>query len=144
MPLDLKESTHIFKPVYSIPEGVQTLFDLASYDKYPLFALDFFTVRLSDDSAKAKTALKKAVTALDGNVPEMISMHMLSSTDKIVQCLMSTWTAVDGKESLCTIDEYAKQISEVKKYAIEGTMTDIIEKTNPSKRLYHVADIHIP
>ena len=144
LPLDLKESTHIFKPILSVPNNAKTSFSMIELTKYPLFAIDFFTIRLIDDSVKAKNALKNAVSSLDGKVPEMIAMHLLASTDKIVQCLISSWTSMNAKDELLLSEGFTKEVSEVKKYAIEGTITDIIEKTNPSDRVFTIVDVHLP
>lgn len=143
LPLDLKESTHIYKPIYSIPEGISSSFADTAIEKYPLFAIDFYTTRLSEDNVKVKEALKEAVKSVDGKIPDLVSMHLLASTDRLVHCILSSWLALDGKESLSSMEDYSNQILSAKKYAIEGSITDIVDKTKPS-RLYTVADIYIP
>jgi hypothetical protein len=143
LPLDLKESTHIYKPIYSIPEGISTSFAETALDKYPLFSIDLFTTRLKEDQTKVKDALNKAVKSVDGKLPDLVSMHLLASTDRLVHCIVSSWLALDGKDSLSSVEDYSGNILTAKKYAIEGSITDIVDKTKPS-RLYTVADVYIP
>ena len=151
-PTALKESTHMYLPIFSIPKGVATKFASTDVETYPLFSLDLYTVKKQDKHGELVSSLRDAVAVLEANdgaggmnqLPDLRAMHVLSAPDKLAVIVMGVWTGLYCYENLNDIPEYQEALSKAKKLSIEGTLSDILDKTKPKGRLFYVSDILLP
>ena len=77
------------------------------------------------------------------DIPELQAMHLLQSTDKLCCILLGAWTDMHAYPQLSEIPKYAENIAEAKKLSIQGSYSDIVEKTAPN-RMYYVYDVLLP
>lgn len=77
------------------------------------------------------------------DIPELQAMHLLQSTDKLCCILLGAWTDVHAYSQLSEIPKYAANIADAKKLSIQGSYSDIVEKTAPN-RMYYVYDVLLP
>jgi hypothetical protein len=148
-PVALKESTHMYLPVASVPKGAKTLFDNLDVDSYPLFSIDVFTIKRQDQHGELVKALGEAIGTLEehqqGQLPNLRAMHVLSAPDKLACIMLGVWTsAYEYEEVLSGIPEFQQAMAKVKALAIEGTMSDILDKTSPTGRMFLLNDILLP
>jgi hypothetical protein len=147
-PASLKESTHLYKTIFSIPHGASIPFSNLNADNYPYFSFDFFTCKRIESINIISEILIKAVIKLEKNLVEddvkgFLSMHVLTSTDSLVCSLVSVWSG--EKDFLCLQNnaQYRSYVQIIKTFAAEGTLSDYFDKTIPS-RVYVLCDIFKP
>ena len=87
--------------------------------------------------------VKRKVTDRLTNIPELQAMHLLRSTDKLCCIILAAWSDVTAYSQLSEIKKYQENIKKAKSLSIEGSYSDIIEKTTPN-RLYYVFDVLLP
>ena len=87
--------------------------------------------------------VKRKVTDRLTNIPELQAMHLLRSTDKLCCIILAAWSDVTAYSQLSEIKKYNENIKKAKSLSIEGSYSDIIEKTTPN-RLYYVFDVLLP
>jgi len=138
-PAALKESTHLYRTRFTAPPGGSTPFSSNSQDDYPLFSIDLFTCKEKDKQEELTNRLKAAASAVEAS--DLLSWHVLESTDSIVCACVGTWTSVEGYTALKNEAGYSEFISDTKRIAVLGTFSDLMEKTDPSHSMYSVADI---
>jgi hypothetical protein len=148
-PVALKESTHLYRPVFAIPDGAAVHFDSANVEKYPLFSIDIYNSKRPEKAAELSAALKAAVNAAtreDGavHIPDLRSMFVMQSPDNLACIVLGVWTDLYSYEGLKELPDYQAAIRKARDLAIEGTMSDILEKTPPTGRMYFISDILLP
>jgi hypothetical protein len=84
--------------------------------------------------------LESAVVDLDQAIPDLMSVHVLRSTDSLSAVVLGVWNSLYAYEGLTSIESYQNSIKAARKLAIEGTLSDIMDKTKPN-RIYNVNDI---
>jgi hypothetical protein len=77
------------------------------------------------------------------NIPELNAMHLLRSTDNLCCIILAAWSDPQSYEKLFEIPKYSENIQKAKKLSVEGSYSDIIEKTSPN-RMYYVFDVLLP
>jgi hypothetical protein len=87
--------------------------------------------------------VKRKITDRVTNIPELQAMHLLKSTDKLCCIILAAWSDVTAYSQLSEIKKYNEYIKKAKSLSIEGSYSDIIEKTTPN-RLYYVFDVLLP
>ena len=101
----------------------------------------------SDDenggSGEGELDVKRKVTDRVTNIPELQAMHLLRSTDKLCCIILAAWSDVTAYSQLSEIKKYNENIKKAKTLSIEGSYSDIVEKTTPN-RLYYVFDVLLP
>mmetsp|Transcript_8931 Transcript_8931/g.8822 ORF Transcript_8931/g.8822 Transcript_8931/m.8822 type:complete len:368 (-) Transcript_8931:356-1459(-) len=146
-------------------------FDLANTEKYPLFSIDVYNCFEPQRHEELAKNLEKALNSLfpgmdtdisgnpdqsnpdirvsqinpDMQIPDLKAMHLLRSTDKQSCVVLGSWSNLNTN-SYKQINEmlsYKDEIAEAKKISIEGTYSDIVDKTSPS-RIYYVSDVLLP
>lgn len=144
-PAALKESTHLYRTVFSIPkETTSTRFTSNDVDDYPLFSIDLYTARMPDNINLIQNALISAAMAINKNlVPDLVSFHVVKSIDNLSCCLIGTWSSLYAYEALAQNNEYNDAIIEAKKYAAFGTLSDVADKTD-ARRLFYISNIAFP
>ena len=146
-PAALKESTHMYLPIFSVPKGVATKFETTDIESYPLFSLDLYTVKKVEKHGELVSALRDAVAVLESHenqLPDLRAMHVLSAPDKLAVIVLGVWTGLYCYENLNDIPAYQESLAIAKKLSIEGTLSDILDKTKPNGRLFYVSDILLP
>lgn len=145
-PAGLKESAHIYDPMFSFPRNSAIQFVSSNPDAYPLlYSIDIYNCRVPDWQDDVVSELQQALSYIVGqdSEPEMKSVHVLKSIDKQTCIVMGAWTGTTGFHThLDNIEGYKKHMTNVRKRAVHGTMSDITHKSNPS-RLFYVADVSL-
>lgn len=144
-PAALKESTHMYRTVWSIPQiTTGTFFKSMDIEEYPLYSIDLYTARMPENIKDIQSQLINASNAINKHmVPDLIGMHVLKSIDNLSCILLGTWSNLYGYECLSQIKEYDSAIEEAKKLSAFGTMSDILHKTDP-RRMFYVSNICLP
>ena len=96
-----------------------------------------------ENRGEGELDLKRKVTDRVTNIPELQAMHLLRSTDKLCCIILAAWSDVTAYSQLSEIKKYNENIKKAKSLSIEGSYSDIIEKTTPN-RLYYVFDVLLP
>lgn len=138
-PAALKESTHLYKTHYSSPKNSLIDFSFDTKDKYSLYTIDIWTNRMPEYTSEVLDSLIQGVDNL--KVPELVSSHVMSSTDDLSCCVFGMWQSLYEFESCEKNIEYQQSLSLAKKYAVSGTLSDVIDKSK--KHIYYVYDIQI-
>eukprot|EP01038_Epipyxis_sp_PR26KG_P009152 gene9152-12345_t len=141
-PAALKESTHLYRTHSSVPEGVSTFFlssDISDYSS--VFSIDFFNCKRTSSFPEVKELLSRSASAADWS--GMRALHILGSTDELVGVLLGEWRSESDYEDWNKNIDYLNVRYLVQPLVVEGTMSDILDKTKPS-RAYRVVDIFIP
>lgn len=138
-PAALKESTHIYKTEFSSPRNSLIDFSSVSKEKYALYTIDLWTNRMPEDRDLILDSLVAGVEIVRS--PELVSSHVLSSTDNLSCCIFSMWTSLDdGYYTLESDVAYQEAISLAKQKSVQGTLSDVTQKEK-TKRVYYVYDI---
>jgi len=151
MPIALKESSHIYKTVMSVPRAeTQTLFALGKgNDVFPLFSLDIFNCFHPSSQEEVLSLVKFAAKEAANSLPQLNAMHVLQSTDKLTVALIGAWSSLEGRSSLDSVPGYVEAMKKVQGLSNAGTFTDLLDKKknegrNSSNRTYLVASTHLP
>jgi len=147
MPVALKESSHLYKCVYSVPKAeTRTMFELGSGNvMHPLFSLDIYNCFSPNVQKEVVSLLTAAVsTAKDATLPDLNAMHVLQSLDSLTVVVVGVWNSFEGQCTLAQVPSYQTIIQKVKKLSNAGTYSDLLHKKNPDDRIYLVAATHIP
>jgi hypothetical protein len=140
VPVALKESTHLYLPTRSVPAGSALRFHTESVDAYPLFSIDLYTAKMPQYHKDLVRHLEEAVVDIDKQLPDLMSMHVLRSADSLSAIVLGVWNSLYGYEGLQEVENYQTAVANAKKLAIEGSLSDIMDKTKPN-RIYYVNDI---
>ena len=140
-PAALKESTHIYRTEFSSPKNSLIDFSSTSKEKYALYTIDLWTNRMPENRDLVVDSLVAGVEIVRS--PELVSSHVLSSTDNLSCCVFSMWTSLDdGYYALESDVAYREAISLAKQKSVQGTWSDIKTKEKEkTKRVYYVYDI---
>jgi hypothetical protein len=85
----------------------------------------------------------ETTTARIDNIPDLNAMHLLKSTDNLCCIILAAWSNPQSYEQLYEIPKYTENIEKAQKLSVEGSYSDIIEKTSPN-RMYYVFDVLLP
>ena len=96
-----------------------------------------------ENRGEGELDVKRKITDRVTNIPELQAMHLLKSTDKLCCIILAAWSDVTAYSQLSEIKKYNDNIKKAKSLSIEGSYSDIIEKTTPN-RLYYVFDVLLP
>jgi len=170
-PASLKESTHMYRTVGQYPPDASVIFHApsprtqgdvngfasgpwgsgssgdATREEYPFFTIDVYTCRKSESQEEVTQLLRASLKAMVpsdtiGGAPhELLSMHVLRSTDPLALLVISAWTNLDGPKKLLSNEKYMDAIKKISKLAAFGSLTDYVEKSNQADRAYFVADV---
>eukprot|EP01041_Mallomonas_annulata_P006593 gene6593-13339_t len=141
-PAGLKECTHIYDPLFSVPKNSAIQFLTENSDSYPLYNIDVFTCKLPEWQDELTQELEIAVSYIGSKFPDLKSIHVLKSTDKLSCIVIGACTSIDIHDAFEDIPGYKEHMEKAKKLAVHGTMADLMSKKNPN-RLYYVADVNL-
>jgi hypothetical protein len=109
-------------------------------------------MRQTADQDKVFDGLCRAITAAVLPTPTayitsgLKVAHVLKSPDQLVCAAIASWNDSEDYYRMRQSDEFQAvyQASNLQKLAVEGSLSDFMEKTSPSHGLYRVMDCFIP
>jgi len=154
-PASLKESTHTYTTIGQYPPRGLIDLTVKQREKYPFFTVDIFTLKRKEQQNDLVGIFHTGMStvAASAKAPkELVSWHLLKSTDSLVCALIGAWgpgpdpdgDPTLGPAKLLKLQGYQDALKEAAKLAIPGSYTDIMEKTNPLERMYFICEVISP
>ncbi len=143
LPIALKESSHIYDTIHSIPSTINTRFS-KDIQSYPTFNVDVYTCKVASNIKLLEQEIRLSMDIANKNLPDVTAQHLLLSEDKLSIVTLTTSHSLFEHEMLLDIPEYKETLKRIFQLSVPGTISDITQKTNQIKRSYLVTDVYIP
>jgi hypothetical protein len=143
LPIALKESSHIYDTLCSIPAAASTRFS-KDIQSYPTFNVDVYTCKVASNIRQLEQEIRVSMDIANKFLPDVTAQHLLLSEDKLSIITLTTSRSLFEHELLLDIPEYKETLKRIHQLSVPGTISDITQKSNQLKRSYLVTDVFIP